>query len=397
MKLTNSQTKALNELTTFYYDSSPFHCLHGFAGSGKSTLIDYFVNTHLPKFKQLQIITQTDPRSIFMTATTNKAATINDSITIFKLLGLRIKNDTNSSKKVIDTSSIKNYINSFIIVDEYSMISEELFEVIKYFASLGNKFLFVGDSYQLPPIGKDQCVIKELPTSTLTEIVRQNKDNPIISLAQNIRDSIDKDSEISFTSNIVNNLGIAVTSNSNDFYSWIKQDYSDISSILTFTNKNVNIYNSFVRKDIEGFTKEYQIGDRIIVGSPVLSGKTVIYQNESEIIIKSISTTTIKSLNVYCINECIFTLIDPIKQSKLLKKHLAMYAATNNWKQFHDLNDSIIPVRHAYASTIHKSQGSTYDYVFIDARNLVNNLTLLNKKLLNVAVTRARYRAYLLV
>ena len=57
---------------------------------------------------------------------------------------------------------------------------------------------------------------------------------------------------------------------------------------------------------------------------------------------------------------------------------------------FHDL-------RYAYALTVHKSQGSSFEQVYVDVRNIgVNRSALERNKLCYVALTRAQKRVFIL-
>lgn len=70
-----------------------------------------------------------------------------------------------------------------IIVDEASMISEELYNDL---VSFGLPILFVGDMGQLEPIGRDIFLMAN-PDVRLEKIHRQAEGNPIISLATSLR------------------------------------------------------------------------------------------------------------------------------------------------------------------------------------------------------------------
>ena len=63
-----------------------------------------------------------------------------------------------------------------IVVDEFSMLSDKMIEDLKTF---GIKILLVGDKGQLPPVNETNSYVNEYEAE-LTEIVRQEKGNPII-------------------------------------------------------------------------------------------------------------------------------------------------------------------------------------------------------------------------
>jgi exodeoxyribonuclease-5 len=71
-----------------------------------------------------------------------------------------------------------------IVLDEASMVSDEvLFDILNF----GVKVLLCGDNAQLPPIEGFNTYLKN-PDYTLTTIVRQEQDNPIIHLSQLARE-----------------------------------------------------------------------------------------------------------------------------------------------------------------------------------------------------------------
>lgn len=85
-------------------------------------------------------------------------------------------------------------VEPFKIVDEYSMINQDLYrDLTKSF----KKILFFGDEFQLPPIGntsngeKAYCPVQ--PDEYLTEIHRQAADSPILHAATAIRNLAEPD------------------------------------------------------------------------------------------------------------------------------------------------------------------------------------------------------------
>lgn len=99
---------------------------------------------------------------------------------------------------------------NFCVVDESSMVSVELFEILK--RALPNaKFIFVGDLNQLAPVFGDAILgykLLELPVVELTQIYRQALESPIISFAHKILagkgitqpelEEIEKEGELTF-------------------------------------------------------------------------------------------------------------------------------------------------------------------------------------------------------
>jgi hypothetical protein len=81
-----------------------------------------------------------------------------------------------------------------VIVDESSMVSTELFEMLRAALPPGCQFIFLGDLHQLPPVYGESVLaakLQELPVVELTDVYRQALDSPIIKLATDIKDGKD--------------------------------------------------------------------------------------------------------------------------------------------------------------------------------------------------------------
>lgn len=81
-----------------------------------------------------------------------------------------------------------------VVVDESSMVSTELFEMLRAALPANTQFIFLGDLHQLPPVYGESVLankLQELPVVELTEVYRQALDSPIIRLATDIREGRD--------------------------------------------------------------------------------------------------------------------------------------------------------------------------------------------------------------
>lgn len=74
---------------------------------------------------------------------------------------------------------------ALVIVDECSMVDEELGRDLLSFAT---PVLVLGDPAQLPPVSGGGFFTEAEPDALLTEVHRQARDNPIIALAQSVRE-----------------------------------------------------------------------------------------------------------------------------------------------------------------------------------------------------------------
>ena len=138
IKLTPSQERAIKLL-----DAGFNVFLTGKAGTGKSFLVDYFVEKHPEK-------------SIIKCAPTGVAALNIGGATIHRTFGVPIRllglNDVCSSNEKLDVLKKADVI----LIDEISMCRIDVFEyVIRSLRQVNirrKQLIFVGDFYQLPPV-----------------------------------------------------------------------------------------------------------------------------------------------------------------------------------------------------------------------------------------------------
>ncbi|MEM9819138.1 MAG: AAA family ATPase, partial [Cyanobacteria bacterium P01_D01_bin.6] len=133
--LTTEQMAALDALQEFVTSTEKLYLLTGYAGTGKTTLLQVFING---------LREQGDDRKIVLSAFSNKATKVLakmavdwqlnvDAMTCCTLLGLRpvINEDTGNQEFQLDRkqgSQVDRF--SLVIVDECSMVNEELWRLL---------------------------------------------------------------------------------------------------------------------------------------------------------------------------------------------------------------------------------------------------------------------------
>ena len=179
MILTHKQEIGLKTAVMRYQNKERYTCIAGYAGSGKSTLVKFIVQS-LPGI---------DPETDVVYATfTGKAAQVllkkgNKNVsTLHKLLYESLpRPDGSWYRKPVERIPYK-----IVVVDEVSMVPQSMIEqLFKYSIYL----LALGDPFQLPPIQKDDVnTLLNKPHVFLDEIMRQAQESEIIRVSMDIRE-----------------------------------------------------------------------------------------------------------------------------------------------------------------------------------------------------------------
>lgn len=175
MELTKKQQEGLELAVKRYNEGLPYTCIAGYAGTGKSTLVKFIVSA--------LNLRQTD---IAYIAFTGKAALVlkdkgcPNAMTAHRLLYQSYpRNDGTFAHR----PRRPIYPYKLIVVDEISMLPDEIWQLL---LSHNIHVIALGDPFQLPPVGKDNGVLKDAHIF-LDEIMRQEEDSEIIKLTMDIR------------------------------------------------------------------------------------------------------------------------------------------------------------------------------------------------------------------
>ncbi len=188
--LTEDQTSAKNLIEEWFFNTDDqVFVLSGYAGTGKTFLIDYVVREclHLKAGEEAVFISPTGKAAANLVKNGTVAGTVHGLIYMRE----DEEPEVDENGEIISPRELKFVKRErigekirLIIIDEASMVNESvLFDLL----SFGVKCLFSGDGAQLPPVN-GTCPLLERPHYTLTQIVRQAADNPIIKLANMARE-----------------------------------------------------------------------------------------------------------------------------------------------------------------------------------------------------------------
>lgn len=399
----------------------------GVAGTGKSTLTssiikeldarDYKVKATAPTHKATSVIrTMIDTQGIDVPCST-----------IFSHLRLKIVENHDNGKVSLFPDYNKDHSLprlDILIIDEFRMVGPELWthllnslqkDEIKH-------VILVGDDYQLPSVedGEFSLINEVLPENIhhLTEIIRQASENPIIQLSQVCVQEIKQEGfyqdALAKIIDIVkskDNPEIRIMTDEHDFMT--KAHETEDSMVLSFTNRKVNIRNEILRNMAR--YEEYQAGTLL----PYMRGDILVLQNRYEKNhqtfmnnqeVKVLSATVEQGLFkhwkantdegiLHIIHEEAKGLYDKtINELKSQATHEKNGLKRSElWRKFFTVKGMYADVKYNYAGTLHKSQGSTYNNVFLDLTDMFGDDEDLLLRLLYVGITRASKGLYILV
>lgn len=192
MGLTPHQRQALRDSVNILHGGDRL-LIKGSAGVGKTYLANNLISA----------IDVNRRKQVLCAAPTNKAvAVLKEKVTKHGWLQFTTIHSALKLKRFINNKTgtqtfkpwfseknppLKDYCH--IVVDEASMIAEEILEYLEeYCTKFDIKLIFLGDEKQLNPVGEEESSVfhQGYPEVELTEIVRQGEGNPIIDLSRNL-------------------------------------------------------------------------------------------------------------------------------------------------------------------------------------------------------------------
>jgi len=348
----------------------------GGPGTGKTTIIKAIVEllrkVYKAKEEEIALLAPTGRAAKKMMETTNLK-----SSTVHKYLAW----DKDSNKFGINEYNPNK--EKYVIVDEVSMLDTILMSALLKGIRRDVKLILVGDYHQLPSVGQGQ-VLKDLIDSEVIDVVklnylhRQNQDSYIPILANEIKD---KDISESFMLK-------------KDDYNFITCDNEKVVPMIAQIIE-LALKKGYTDREIQVLAPMY----KSINGIDVLN-KTLqkIFnppsQDKTELILPDV---------IYRVGDKILQLANDtecnISNGDLgyIKKIIEAKKSTSKKNEIvvdYDGNivtytpDKFINIKHGYAISVHKSQGSEFPVVIMP---IVNNFNrMLYNKLIYTAVTRAK-------
>lgn len=419
--LTPHQKIKHDELIDYINNKHKFLLLQGSAGTGKTYLLSVLIDTLIllkhniivstPTHKALSVISNKIVKKYHFSRL--KFSTIHSELK----LTMKVNEFTGERELVQqNTKNIPFSGYSVLIIDESSMLNQQIVDLITNYDIIT---IFVGDEKQLPPVKESVSPIFNYPTQLkldlkiieLTEIIRQKNGNPIIDIALqplSIKNPINKLSEdrmqgITYTKDLDKVITKLAESNGSSKLKYI-----------AWTNQDVDFINNLVREKLYSDSNLEKIynDEVLILRKPYLN----IFKTNDEVIVSDVELKDIILTNPFDKSQVkFFAYSFNIRNNKLMEKAYIIHDKDKSkwqyfkgklkklaqekkitWKQFYEINDSVISYKYNHALTVHVSQGSTFESCIINVKNCFYNSNISElTKLLYTALTRASNKVIL--
>ncbi len=375
--------------------SSGVSVITGGPGTGKTTIINAIIRYFEYKADKVLLAAPTGRAAKRMTESTGyKAQTIHrllefsgEPMETSERVGLRFKRNMDNPLEC-----------DAVIIDEASMLDSSLFYSLLKALVQGTRLVLVGDTDQLPSVGAgnvlhDIIASDCFPVTTLDKNFRQADDSSIISNAHKIKQGVH----------------LEINNKSKDFFFMAKNSaYDIVEECKTLVNHDLPKFLNVSPLEIEVLTptRQYELGveelNKKLQGSINPPSKKKREKEKGSVIFRE-GDKVMQIRNNYKLEWKIFS--DGTKGG-LLDQGIGVFNGDMGIvTEINDFDEKVIvtfddgrvasydynmldELEHAFAITIHKSQGSEYPAVVIPL--LTGPYKLLTRNLLYTAVTRAR-------
>ena len=450
----DEQIEGINKIRHWLKNGQTFFTLAGYAGTGKSSIIKKILDEY---HGDVVVSAPTHKaKNVIMNMTDRDGKTLHSLLGLRPDVEIDSFNPNDPEFAPIAEPKILDY--EWVIIDEASMINLDLYNKIFELCNGSQiKVLFVGDPAQIPPVGeKESAVFNQITNEfhQLTIIERQTDSNPLVTIYDDLRRNLNTPNGGFIRKSSINKHGEGVifTDNKSVFRKAILKRYrnpefqnsTDYAKVIAWKNKTVMLANKIIRTELFG-----EKTDIIEVGDILMGYRSVRSSNSRYNIIENSTDYRVvskmdMSINKYGISGYQVRLREDLPHSKFKNKDIFIVDHNNednlhNYAELHDkfkkigkekkeigswneyysfrrqniLMKSIIKFRdgtprnkyekivkdmdYGFCITSHKSQGSTYNYVFVMCNDIEENWRIKEKnQILYVAITRPSICAHIL-
>lgn len=438
-------------------DPTQYYVIEGKAGTGKTTIAKEILKEF--EDEQIYVAAVSHKAKGVIKNSFGEDTRGKKFFSIASLLGMKgiNDNDTQTTKFQVGTKvPLLDNPPALLVIDEASMITEDVLKKIIYInSSLSRPFqmLFLGDIGQIQPIrdersefyrthknllNKKSDIFNSKHKSKLITRVRQGEANPILPYADYFWENSQKENpELNPTQHIVRNnqitdKGSLLFSNSEAevlnyvikaVKNAVEKGLTNHVKIVTYHVNEKTELNQKIHEALFGKDSDYSKGDMLILNSPYdLPDVNATMENSSEIQIKSIQDTDVDEFGVHTLyletngtaytrtgneqKDCVIQVVSRndigLYNQKLqelashAKRQTNIVLKKQAWGDFWEYKGRYADVDFGYAITAHKSQGSTYDIVVVDEKDIMGTSATSNQEkseLIYTALTRPRNTA----
>lgn len=406
--------------------------LTGAGGTGKTFITKYII-THCKYTNSVIKCASPTHKACRVFSQAVGGRTVDTIQSVFGLrLDLKLEDFNPASPQFNPTAKPKLTNIKLLLIDEASMIPAKLVTFIcNKCKELNIKIIFIGDAFQLSPVNENKSIAFDRCSKVynLTQIVRQKDNNPIVELLNLLRYDIEHKT-YKFLEYLNDNVGCHNYNaldegfsicNFTDFKKLIDESFSDeaytknidMYRIIGYTNSCVSNWNNYIRNSIiKDSEKNIITKNDLIMSYETIVNEfmEVIINNSEEYIIKDIVNfidnkynfkgflvkfqlihggTITKPLFIidhrdnYTIQKYYKILTDLINSAKTSHSGTRV----KRWKEYYEFKKKYLlaanivdrngktiydrDIDYGFSITSHKSQGSTYDTVFVDINNMI--------------------------
>ena len=379
MQLSSDQEEAISTILDWYNSSSrkPFITLGGYAGTGKTSVIAE-LRKRLPVSLRISYCAYTGKATSVLRNKLLKSKSLYKDDTIGTIHSL-IYEPIMQGNEIVGWSRVSVLECDLIVVDERSMVSQDIFEDL---LSYGKPIICIGDHGQLPPISSDDFNLMNNPDIKLEVVHRfdNSEDSALLKLSIMARE----DGKIPYGEYGDGVLKVDPKSPKVALFVKMMGDFHNSFCVCGKNDTRISLNKRF-RNLFKRSEDNPVVGDRIIclknnkraIDLPIYNGMigtiktkytyqncydiTCQFDNESEIYKGVISKKNFNNSNFF-------------EQETVFKNDVIRWRKQRSCGDYYSVNNNFVRSKekitldnfdYAYAITCHKSQGSEMENVMV--------------------------------